>query len=43
MPWLLSLRVPSHYEPTMAALNADKHVYTEWPLGRTTAEAQEMA
>ena len=37
------LRVPSHYEPTVAALNASKHVYTEWPLGRTTAEAVEMA
>jgi len=37
------LRVPSHYEPTVAALNAGKHVYTEWPLGRTTEEAVEMA
>lgn len=37
------LRVPSHYAPTVAALNAGKHVYTEWPLGQTTAQAQEMA
>ena len=40
---VVSLRVPNHYEPTTAALNAGKHIYTEWPLGRTTAEAQEMA
>ena len=39
----VSVKVPSHYEPTMAALNAGKHVFTEWPLGQTTAEAQEMA
>ena len=39
----VSLRVPNHYEPTVDAINAGKHVYTEWPLGRTTAEAQEMA
>ena len=39
----VSLRVPAHYEPTMDALNAGKHVYTEWPLGRTTVEAQELA
>ena len=37
------VRVPSHYAPTKAALEADKHVYCEWPLGRTTAEAVELA
>src|SRR5215210_4981513 len=39
---LVVVRVPSHYEPTRAALEAGKHVYTEWPLGRTTAEAEEL-
>ena len=29
--------------PTMASLRAGKHTFTEWPLGRTTAEATEMA
>ena len=37
------VRVPSHYEPTKSAIEAGKHVYTEWPLGRTTAEAEELA
>lgn len=36
------VRVPSHYEPTKAAIEAGKHVLTEWPLGRTTAEAEEL-
>ena len=39
----VSLRVPIHYEPTMASLQAGKHTFTEWPLGRTTSEAIEMA
>ena len=37
------VREPSHYAPTKAALDAGKHVYCEWPLGRTTAEAVELA
>jgi predicted dehydrogenase len=37
------VRVPSHYAPVKAALEAGKHVYCEWPLGRTTAEARELA
>src|SRR5262249_13340316 len=37
------VRVPLHYEPTRAALEAGKHVFTEWPLGRTTAEAEALA
>ncbi len=37
------VRVPSHHAPTKAALEAGKHVYCEWPLGRTTAEAVELA
>ena len=36
------VRVPSHYQPTKAAIEAGKHVLTEWPLGRTTAEAEEL-
>ena len=37
------LRVPSHYEPTTAALKARKHVFTEWPLGKNTGEALALA
>ena len=37
------VRVPLHYEPTKAAIEAGKHVYTEWPLGQNTAEAEELA
>lgn len=37
------VRVPSHYGPTKAAIETGKPVYTEWPLGRNTAEAVELA
>ena len=37
------VRVPWHYEPTKAAIEAGKHVFTEWPLGQNTAEAEELA
>ena len=37
------VRVPKHYELTMDVIRADKHVYTEWPLGANLVEAQEMA
>ena len=36
------VRVPTHYETTKAAIEAGKHVYTEWPLGRNTAEAVDL-
>jgi predicted dehydrogenase len=36
------VKVPDHYAPVMAAIDAGKHVYSEWPLGRNTAEAQQM-
>lgn len=36
------VKVPEHYVPTKAAIEAGKHVYTEWPLGKNTAEAEEL-
>lgn len=37
------VRVPLHHEMTLAALDAGKHVFTEWPLGANLSEAEEMA
>jgi predicted dehydrogenase len=37
------VRVPWHEGPTRAAIEAGKHVYTEWPLSPTTAEAESLA
>ncbi len=36
------VKVPDHLDPVMAAIDAGKHVYSEWPLGRNTAEAERM-
>jgi len=36
------VRVPAHRELVMLAVDAGKHVYCEWPLGRDTAEAEEL-
>src|SRR6516165_7675952 len=38
----VSVKVPDHYAPVMAAIEAGKHVYCEWPLGRNTDEAIRM-
>jgi len=36
------VKVPDHHDPVMAAIEAGKHVYSEWPLGRNTEEASRM-
>jgi predicted dehydrogenase len=38
----VSVKVPYHYEITKIALEAGKHVFTEWPLGASTAQAREL-
>src|SRR5690349_13252221 len=37
------VRAPNHHEVVMAALQAGKPVYCEWPLGANTRQAEEMA
>ena len=34
------VRVPSHFAPAKTAIEAGKHIYCEWPLGKTTEEAE---
>jgi predicted dehydrogenase len=38
----ICVRVPFHHQLGMAALNAGKHLYCEWPLATTTEQAQQM-
>ena len=39
----VSVRAFLHHATVMAALDAGKHVFCEWPLGANRAEAEEMA
>src|SRR5712671_1224458 len=39
----VTVKVPHHRELVAAALNADKAVYCEWPLGRDLDDARAMA
>lgn len=38
----ISVKVPHHHELTQIAIDAGKHVYTEWPLGANTEQAEEL-
>jgi predicted dehydrogenase len=38
----ICVKAPSHRGPVMAALEAGKHVYCEWPLAVSVTEAREM-
>lgn len=37
------VRIPNHHEVVMAAVNAGKHIYCEWPLGASLTKTEEMA
>ncbi|MBO0144639.1 Gfo/Idh/MocA family oxidoreductase [Agrobacterium sp. Ap1] len=39
----VTVKVPAHWDLVLAAVNAGKHVYCEWPLGRTLDEAVALA
>jgi predicted dehydrogenase len=39
----IAVPVPDHRELVLAALAAGKHIYCEWPLGRSLSETAELA
>jgi predicted dehydrogenase len=39
----VAVKLPHHHEIVSAALAAGKHVFCEWPLGRTVDEAADLA
>jgi predicted dehydrogenase len=39
----VTVKVPAHWHIVRAALEAGKHVYCEWPLGRTLDETEALA
>lgn len=38
----ISVKVPSHYDAALPALNAGKDVFSEWPLARNLDEAERL-
>ena len=40
---VVSVKVPEHHQLVSAAIDAGKMVFCEWPLGRTSAEAEDLA
>src|ERR1700733_6932511 len=36
------VKVPYHFEYLKSAIAAGKHLYSEWPLGATSAQAREL-
>ncbi|RKG98312.1 Gfo/Idh/MocA family protein [Corallococcus carmarthensis] len=40
---VVTVRVPTHFNVVRAALEGGKHVFCEWPLGRTLEEAEVLA
>lgn len=39
---VIAVKVPHHLELAMAAIDAGKHIYCEWPLGKNPEEAAAM-